>query len=638
MKAPAVTTIDFETMPIRRRPEYPPVPVSVSIQTPRDKKPRWYAWGHPTENNCSKSDAARVLKAAWSEYPLLFQNAKFDYDVATTHLDMKPLSWDKLHDTLYLLFLQDPYAQLSLKPSAERLLGMPPEERDAVVDWLKKNLPFTRQRQPNGQYEKWEAYIAYAPGALVGMYACGDVTRTIKLFNKLYPEIVDRGMLDAYNVERETMPIMLANEREGIRVDHPLLIKEVAEYTKALETADVWLRKSLKSPNLNLNSDEEVAEAFAQNGWVDDDQWTITKGGKRSVSKKNLRPEMVNNKRGQQVFGYRNKLTTVLATMTTMEKQAALTSAKSRLKIPTIHTHWNQVKGDKGGAGTGRLSSTPNFQNISKDMEAGGDGFVHPSFLKSLPHLPLMRKFFLPDKGGMWIHRDYSQQELRILAHFEDGALLAAYNENYRAVQAGEIPESQTLDVHGIVDAVLKSFGLDFPRGKVKNVVFQKVYGGGLDAICAVLGCDRATAKKVIEALMVALPGYAELERDVKAEGRAGRAITTWGGREYFVRPAGYSERFKRFMTYEYMLLNYLIQGSAADCTKRALINYHNHPKRQARFLVGVHDELNASSPKARVFIEMKTLQECMADVDFALPMLSGGKVGINWASLKKVA
>ena len=133
MKLP--TTIDFETQAISPRPHYPPVPVGVAIWEP-GRKPEYLAWGHPTENNCTLAQAKTKLKALWGR-ELLFHNAKFDLDVAETHLGLPLPPWERVHDTLYLLFLHNPHAlSLSLKPASESLLGMPPEEQDAVKAWL----------------------------------------------------------------------------------------------------------------------------------------------------------------------------------------------------------------------------------------------------------------------------------------------------------------------------------------------------------------------------------------------------------------------------------------------------------------------------------------------------------------------
>ena len=85
VKVPEVAVVDFETFGIQRRPAYPPVPVGVSIIKP-GKAPRYYSWGHGSDNNCTKEDARRALLEVWETYPILCHNGKFDYDVATTHV------------------------------------------------------------------------------------------------------------------------------------------------------------------------------------------------------------------------------------------------------------------------------------------------------------------------------------------------------------------------------------------------------------------------------------------------------------------------------------------------------------------------------------------------------------------------
>ena len=96
----------------------------------------------------------------------------------------------------------------------------------------------------------------------------------------------------------------------------------------------------------------------------------------------------------------------------------------------------------------------------------------------------------------------------------------------------------------------------------------------------------------------------------------------------------------KKVQTYEYKMINYLIQGSSADCTKQAIINYHHalkYARTSARFLITVHDEINFSAPEKQMTKEMKRLSDCMEDVDFHVPMLSDGSTGPNWGTLKKV-
>lgn len=617
MKAPNVIVIDFETQAIGSRPAYPPVPVGVSIKWPKDRKPRYLAWGHPTGNNCDQKNAARALKEAWSSgIPLLFHNAKFDVDVAQTHMGCGELPWELCHDTMYLLFLDDPHApSLALKPCAERLLGMPPEERDIVREWL------IEHKVVKANDGKWGAHICDAPGDIVGKYADGDVIRTLKLFDYLYPKVKDAGMGEAYDRERRLMPIFLRNERQGLRVDVDQLRKDIPAYTKAFNYAENWLNKRMGVKDMNWDSDADVARALAAAEIVT--EWELTKTGKKSTSKKTLTVDKYTDKKVFYVLGYRNRMATCLRMF--MEPWLQKAEANGGFIMP----NWNQVRqmksgDDTKGTRTGRPScDDPNLLNVSKSFEDRGDGFTHPKFLKQL-ELPLVRRYCIPDKGCEWIHRDYNQQELRILAHFEDGAILEAYNEN---------PD---LDIHSFVQSEIKRLmHRDLDRVSVKTMNFGKLYGQGLGSLAAKLGVSVEEVKSIRDSQNKALPGLKELENDIKSLSKSGQPIVTWGGRLYYVEPPKFVEKFNREMTFEYKLLNYLVQGSAADVTKEAIIR-HDSVRKDSRFLVTVYDEINICAPTKLVKREMKTLRDVMEGIKLDVPMRSDGKTGPNWGSLTK--
>ena len=144
VRIPRVATVDFETLPIMNRPHYPPEPVGVAIRRPQDRASKYYAFGHPSGNNCSKADARRALREVWeSDYRVVFHNSKFDADVAEVRMGLPPLLWERMDDTMFLAFLSDPHApSFALKPLGEKLLGRAPDERDEVVDWLVENLVY----------------------------------------------------------------------------------------------------------------------------------------------------------------------------------------------------------------------------------------------------------------------------------------------------------------------------------------------------------------------------------------------------------------------------------------------------------------------------------------------------------------
>ncbi len=620
MKIPKVVAIDFETKGIEERPDYPPVPVGVSIQWYNQKVPKYFSWGHKTNNNCTKEEAALELKKIWAtEFPVLFHHAKFDIDVAETHMGMVPLPWHRIHDTQFLLFLQDPHAEsLALKASAERLLNMKPDERDALMEWILNNVPEAAKKKST-----WGAYISEAPGTLAGIYANADVTRTKKLFEHLYPIIVSENMLAAYDRERKLLPMFLESERRGMRVDVSALRKDIAMYYGELEKAENWLLKKLKLKELNFDSDVELSKALENSKIVTD--WELTKTGKRSTSKKTMTIEKFTDKNFFLVLGYRNRLTTCLRIF--MEPWLA----KAEKNKGYINPNWNQVRQPKGsddtkGTRTGRPScDNPNFLNVAKSFEDRGDDWTHPKFIDLAP-LPLVRNYTLPDPNCVWLHRDYNQQELRILAHFENGKLMQAYKDDVR------------LDVHTFIQNAVKTLlGKFFDRSTIKTTVFGRIYGQGLGSLAMRLKVPVEEVKQVRDAQNKVLPGLPDIDKNIKDMARRGEPIVTWGGRIYYCEKPKYVEKFDREMTFEYKLLNYLVQGSAADATKEALIRWYYHPERKARFIVTVYDEINICAPKSIAKQQMKLLRECMESIELDVPLISDGAAGSSWGNLEKV-
>ena len=609
--------IDFETEGIQKRPEYPPRPVGFSLIEPGKRRSQYFSWGHPTGNNCSFEDGKRHLKTAWkSSGGLLFHNSKFDVDVAVTYMDVPMLSWDRYHDTMFLAFLNDPHAQsFGLKPQAETVLGVPSDERDLLKEWIIANIPEARQKP-----SEWGKYICRAPGDMVGKYADGDVVRTDKLFKKLHKKILSEGMGEAYNRERRLMPILLANEKQGVRLDMARLASDIVVYEAALEKAEAWILKKLKTPGLNLDSNEELADAIQR---VDPKaEFLLTATGQRSVSKESL-AQAVKDQKLFLALGYRSRLTTCLGTF--MKPWLAIGERTGGWLQPNwSQTRQSKTEKDSKGARTGRLiCAEPNLLNLSKDFEGRNDGYAHPVFL-DVPPLPLVRVYLLPDVGGVWCHRDYNQQELRILGHFEDGTLCKQYNED------------PSLDVHDFVkDEIKRILGITTERRQTKIMNFGMIYGMGVGKLADGMKVPVNEAKKLKTAQRAALPDLGILEKLIKQRGRDGEAIRTWGGRLYYTEPPKIINNRK--VSFEYKLLNYLIQGSAADCTKEAVIRYHD-VKKDGRFLVTVYDEINNSAPKKAYKQEMKLMQEVMQSIEFDVPMLSDGKVGKSWGELEKYA
>lgn len=624
--------IDFETHPIKQRPFNPPRPVGVAITLP-GYRTEYIRWGHqPHRFPIDERELARareLLHKIWaSGLPMLFHNSKFDVEVAHKWFDLPIPPWSRVHDTQFLAFLADPHARShGLKPLAESLLGWAPEERDRIADWVLDAKGELQQLDPGEPVTRKNAGAWYwaVPGLLMDSYACGDNNRTLALYRHLMPLISANGMEDAYNRERRLMPILLRNEQEGIRLDVERIERDLAIYGPAFDYVENQLRQVLRSPDLNFDADQDVAETLLRTGLVleaDMPRTAPTKtrpDGQWSMSKEVLRPELFQGEMGRQVasaLGYRNRLATALNTfMRPWAKQA-------RIFNGCISTNWNQTRNPDGGTRTGRPSTNKhNLLNVSKEFGKGRDsesGYTHPAFL-AVPPLPICRMYLLPDKGDVWLHRDFSGQELRFFAHFEQGELWAAYQSNPRT------------DPHKFVQAkILELVGREVDRDPVKVLNFQGIYGGGVPAAQNKLRCTEQEAREFKRAHDVALPGRRILNEEIERLVRGGVPIKTFGGRLYFPEPPGDDGRAKL-----YKLINYLIQGSAADDTKETIIRWSD-TKLFSRFLVQVYDEINISSPIDVEKTEMAHLRRCMEEPRLSIPMLSDGKRGRSWGELEK--
>ena len=173
--------------------------------------------------------------------------------------------------------------------------------------------------------------------------------------------------------------------------------------------------------------------------------------------------------------------------------------------------------------------------------------------------------------------------------------------------------------------------GLELDRSAVKILNFQAMYGGGAPAASRALDCSLAEAREFKAYHDRALPGRRALSDAITRLVRRGIPITTWGGRKYFPEPP------RDGRTFEYKLLNYLIQGSAADLTKQAMIDWYNDSDREARFMVQVYDEINISAPKERWREEMAILKRHMEAPRLDVTMLSDAAAGPSWGKIEDI-
>jgi len=647
-------TVDFETWPIESRPVYPPKPVGVAIRWPNGKS-EYLAWAHPLGgNNCKIEKAQEALvKIAAGKGPVLFHNAKFDLAVWESMCTTTP-RMDRVHDTLPMLFLRDPRAKsYELKPSAELLLGEPPEERDAVIDWLVANQPVPgiklvakkpkNKSKADTKTKYAGAYIAYAPVSLVGPYAIGDVGRTWKLAQMLSQYLNVRRMVKAYRREVDLYEPIMDMEKRGVQVDVEALEKDVAIYDAAMVNVDLCLRKKLKVPKgaeVNWDSNGELVEHMLRAGVATEASLGVTATGKIQTNKDAL-ARGVTDPQVLAVLKYRSR---VVSSLDTFMRPWLAVASKSGGRI---FTTWFTTRHDEHGARTGRFASSPNLQNMTKKKvflfgdDAKGNALPPPAWWVELglPDPPFVRKYIIAEEGHVLVDRDKSQQEIRIFAHYEDGALLKAYLED------------PWLDLYNMVlptvNATLEIAKVSpVDRTTIKQVVLAKLYGMGIGLLAERLHIDVTTAKTISDAVIAAVPGLRVLTRMLKEITGQGKPITTWGGREYYCEPPNLVDGQMR--DFAYKMINVLIQASAADDLKECILWFWRNAPRRFKLLLTVHDELVASASIREMALAMEWLRRAMDHVGiqvpeedlseeqetFDVPMLSEGKVGLNLASL----
>ena len=598
-----IVCLDFESEAIEPYPAFPPTPVGLSVEF-EGRPPVYLGWGHPTNNNCDRSVAEDFLKQIWThpDATLLFHNgAGFDIPLAMEHFGLPPLPPERWEDTMFSLFLVEPLAPtLSLKPSAQRILNMPPTEQDEVRHWL-IDAGIVRENDKN-----WGAHIAKAPGDLVGRYAQGDTHRTLLMHQHLYPALEAGSMLEPYRREKALAPILYKNSKRGMRIDRKRLERDAYQYEIELVRADKAVHRIIGE--CNIDSPGELAEALKRSGKADEINWPRTPTGKLSTARGALLGVIADNKLAV-ILTYRNCLHTAL---TTFIRPWLTMSADGYL-----HPNWNQVRGDAGGARTGRLScSMPNFQNVVKEWE----GIVVP---KGFLPLPLMREYLLPDEGEEFVSVDYHSQEIRILGHFAEGAIMDIYKRNPSA------------DVHQAASDLIKSqTGLELTRRHVKIIGFSILYGAGITRLADSLGVDRATAATFKNAYLGTLTGVKEFQWDVEGRAQQHQPVRTWGKRLMYAPPPSVGPQGQMWDR-NYVLVNYLIQGSAADQTKQAMVDYDS-ARKHGRMLATVHDELCFSIPKAKLKSEIEIIREVMeTQPGWDIPTRVEVKRGPNWQSVK---
>jgi len=600
--------LDFETEAIGPRPEqYPPKPVGLAVLDRTNQfKSGYYAFCHDSNNNCTYEDARRLLIRIWeSGRSICFHNAMFDMSVITEKFNLPFISAERVHDTLVLAFLYNPYVRsLSLKELCVEWLNIQPEERDQLFEWLVNHIPAVAKKPKTAG-----AYIARGPADLVGMYAEADVALTAKLWD--FTLTVRQHMPRAYLREIELMPILLENSKLGIRVDRDGLNQSLEKAKADILQCEVWLNKYFNADDINYNSGAQLVQIIQSKGCYDKNKKWPTSDKGTPLSDKDTLANLITDPELSSVLRYRDVL--VKLTGTYIEPWLEQSASTGR-----IYTEWNTVRGEAGGTRTGRLSSKPTLQT----MPTRGPKTPLPSEIRDLI-IPKVREYILPDEGHSMIACDYNAQELRLFAYFEDGQLKEQYLKDPKA------------DLHTFSKNLMsEKVGRDIPRDYVKTLSFGILYGAGPKKLSEMLRIPYEEAKELVDLYKTEVAtGLPKINEDLMARYRAKIPFKTVGGRLIKGEPPKIIHG--KLMEFGFKSLNTLIQGSGADMAKKAMIDYAKVAT-HSRLLLSLHDEIVITCQKGYEEQESKKLELSMVNAfPMDVPFIAEAVIGNNFAETK---
>lgn len=599
--------LDFETKNISDVPDgQAPEPVGMALSRPRDGV-RYMAWGHPTGNNCTIQHARAILFAAVERCDtLVCHNIGFDVSVAHQHMGiiLDHLRW---HDTQVMAFHADPHSpSLGLKQLAERYLKMPPEERDAVNDWL-----IDQKIVRRNAIRQLGANIWQAPGDLVGPYAIGDVLRTRALFQHWQAKYVGQ---EGYERDMRATRVGLRMTERGVLLDVPLLKETTARAQEVVEKTHQRIATLFGLSSYDPDDKEAKADAIERTFGIN---LPLTATGKRAVNKDVLFDSIPEGEikallRYAAAVGY-----DVKNYLLPWQRAVEVTGGR-------IHPQWSVTRSDNGGARSGRLSSSPNFQNLRGEETTAALVEYLQKMMPSDWWTPPIRGLVIAPPGKRLVGRDYSQIELRLVAHYEDGPMAANYRSD---------PE---WDLHAwVMERVETLFGAKLPRRIAKNIGFGSIYGAGAAPISKQSRITIEEAYAFREMYFKALPSLRDLMDEVQETAKL-RPITTLGNRTYTAEAPRFDPALGRLMRFEYKMLNYLIQPSAADLMKEAMIDCEAYG---LPLVLSVHDEPVSESDDNDAMDHLEAMRVAMEHNDLVeritVPIISNGYVTDRWSDAK---
>jgi DNA polymerase I-like protein with 3'-5' exonuclease and polymerase domains len=453
-------------------------------------------------------------------------------------------------------------------------------------------------------------YMHMVPVEIAGIYAEQDTRLTLKLWEFLRVEIQKQGLTDIFNLETDLLRLLLEMRWKGVCVD-----LEKAEKTKKFfKSEEEKIYQNIKKETgIDIGSSDIYAAASLQKIFD-------RLGEKYELTEKNKQAKISNTLMRESD----NPLIQSISVAREYNK-AHTTFIDSILKHQVdgrIHAEINQLKGEYGGTVSGRLSmNNPNLQQVPARNEAIG---------------PKIRSLFLPEEGEKWASLDYSQQEPRLLVHYAQKHGLEGAETLIKFFHEGKDFHQVTAEMAGISRKEAKTIGLGL------------MYGMGIAKLADSLDIspDQAKALKkkyndnvqFLNNIIVRATRYTEQNGFINTLlGRRCR-FDLWENKDFYDKRMMSYENAKKTWAWNemkragtYRALNRLIQGSAADQTKKAMVDLWKNlgviP------MIQIHDELNVSIANETQVKEIKEIME--SAVELHVPVKCDAEIGDNWGEIK---
>lgn len=506
------------------------------------------------------------------------QNLKYDLEVL--HNYGVSLA-GPMFDTMIAHYLIQPELRHNMDYMAETLLHYRTIHIEELIGERGRNQRNMRDLKPAEVYE----------------YAAEDADITLRLYNVLLPKLKECGAEQLfYEIEMPLMPVLAEMELNGIRIDTESLAETSSILTSRMRQLETQIYEAA-GEEFNIASPKQVGEIlFGKMKIVDKPKKTKT--GQYVTSEEVLQQLRHKNPIVDDILAHRG-LKKLLGTYVD-----ALPKLINR-RTGHIHTSFNQAV-----TSTGRLSSSdPNLQNIPVRGEDGKE----------------IRRCFIPEEGCLFFSADYSQIELRVMAHLsgdENMAEAFRLGHDIHAATAAKIYKEDIADV------------TRDQRTKAKRANFGIIYGITVFGLAERLDISRAEASQLIDGYFASFPKVAQYMEQSKETARAkGYAETFFHRRRYLPDINSHNATVRNFA--ERNAINAPIQGSAADIIKIAMVRISRRFKAEgikSKMILQVHDELNFSViPEEKEKVQRIVLEEMQNAYPLNVPLVADCGWGANW-------